>query len=86
MLIYFIVMLFLGTLNALTWFLPIVTELPFGLDGYLSTGMGYLYFIMQVFPPFAILYQGFLAVIAFKVAMFFVRFIPVLRHMWAGNK
>jgi len=79
-------MLIMGTLNALTFFLPVVTELPFGLDAILSTGMGYLYFIMQIFPPLAIVYQGFLTVMAFKVGMLFVRFVPVLRHVAQGSK
>jgi len=78
-------MLLLGTLNGLTWFLPVVTELPFGADAILSQGMGYLYFIMGIFPPLQILYTGFLWVLTFKIAMLFIRFIPVLRHLVAKH-
>jgi len=81
MLIYALVMLVLGILNALTYILPTVTALPFGLDGYLATGMRYVFFIMNLFPPLLILYQGFLWVLSFKVAMLFVRFIPIIRNV-----
>jgi len=68
---------FFGILAALFAPLPIVTELPFGIDVLISTGMGYVSYIMVVFPPLQIIYNGFLWVLTWKGVLLFLRFFKV---------
>jgi len=62
-------------------YFPIVTELPFGSDAILSTGMGYIHFVIAVFPPLGIMLSGFLVIIGFKMLMLVLRAVPIIGRM-----
>jgi hypothetical protein len=57
-------------------FMPVVTELPYGIDAILVEGMGYLSFLMEVFPPLSTMLTGFIVVLGFKLGMMVVKMIP----------
>jgi len=82
MLIYLLVQIPLTILNALTSFFPKVDSLPLGLDGILTQGMGYLFFLFTVIPPLGLLYDAFLIVITFKIGVMVFKTIPILGRMF----
>jgi len=67
--------------NALTAVFPTVTQLPFGIDSVLSTGMGYVVFVGQVFPPVQSMLNGFLFYYTFKLGLKLVAMIPIIRGL-----
>lgn len=60
---------------------PTVTTLPMGIDSVLVSGIGYLKFLFNIFPPFVPLYYAFLFIIGFKIAMKAVAMIPIVRGL-----
>jgi len=81
MIVYLLLSMVVALLNGATWILPTVTTLPFGIDPILSTGMGYIVFIISVFPPLGLLLNGFLFYYGFKLTLKFIAMIPILRGM-----
>jgi len=61
-----VVVAFLGGILS---FFPAVTELPFGIDGYLTTAVGYFQRIEMIFPPLGILMTMFLIYIGFRITL-----------------
>lgn len=60
----------LGTvLTALFSFLPRVTVLPWGIDGWLSSGVGMFDSIVQGFPLFGTVMQAFLLYLGFRLTL-----------------
>jgi len=80
-----IVHLLLVALNvavtAFTFWLPVVTKLPFSIDTLLSDGIGYILFLNTLFPPFGVALQGVLWIIGFKIALKVVAMIPIVRGL-----
>lgn len=58
-----------------------VTTLPFGIDAILVQGMGYIWFIVSVFPPLGIIIDGLLFVLTFKLALKLVAMIPIVKGL-----
>jgi len=81
MLLHLLIISLISVLNALTFFLPTVTALPFGIDTILTTGMGYIVFIIGVFPPLGIMLNGLIFYYGFKLSLKLVAMIPILRGM-----
>jgi len=81
MLIQLFLIAIISLVNALTWVLPTVTELPFGIDGILVTGMGYIVFLSTVFPPLGTMLTGFLVYYGFKLSLKLVAMIPIIRGL-----
>lgn len=81
MLIQLLLVSLISLLNALTVILPTVVELPFGIDDILTTGMGYIVFIIGVFPPLGIMLNGLIFYWTFKIGLKFFAMIPILRNM-----
>lgn len=81
MLIQLFVISLISLFNALTSIFPTVTALPFGIDDILVTGMGYVVFIISVFPPLGIMLNGLIFYWSFKLGLKFFAMIPVIRHM-----
>lgn len=81
MLIQLLLISLISILNALTWVLPTVTTLPFGIDAILTTGMGYFVFIAAVFPPLAAIMSGFLFYFGFKLGLKLVAMLPIIRNL-----
>lgn len=69
-------------LNVLTSFIPVVTELPFGLDSTLSNGFGWFMFLTAIIPPLGLMYQAFLWVLGFKLSMKILLMIPFVGKMF----
>jgi hypothetical protein len=63
-----------------SWF-PVVTQLPFGIDGVLTTGMGYVWFMANIIPPIGIMLNGFLFLIGFKIVLKIIAMVPIIRGM-----
>lgn len=81
MLLWLLAQMPITLLNALTSWLPKVTELPMGLDAILIQGMGYLLFLFDFFPPLQTLYTAFLVVMSFKLALKVFAMLPIVRHL-----
>jgi len=82
MIIFFIVQSFimlLGLIVSLAGMIPQVTELPFGIDEVLTTGVGYVKYLGVVIPPIAIMYGGFQVILNFKVVMLVLRLFRIIR-------
>jgi len=62
-------------------FSVVVEKLPLGIDAVLVQGVGYIRFLIGVFPPFGPLYAALLWVIGFKVLLKIVAMIPVVRGL-----
>jgi len=73
----FIILLF----GAVFSFFPVVTELPWGIDSILVTGMGYLRFIIGLVPPLGIMFSGFVVIVLFKMTMVVFRAVPIIGRM-----
>ena len=56
-----------------------ITTLPFGIDAFLQTGMGYFYSLVAIIPPLGIILSGFLWVIGFKLLLKLLAMIPVIK-------
>jgi len=61
--------------GGITHFLPKVTELPWGVDGYLTTGVGLFYRINDLIPILGVVMQAFLIYLGYKAVMLFVKVI-----------
>lgn len=53
--------------------LPVVSELPFGVDSILVSGFGNVYYLISVFPPLGIILNGFVFILGWKLVLFFLR-------------
>lgn len=67
-----------GILTLLVGWLPKVNALPLGLDQYLTAGMGYMWYLFDIFPPFLIMWNGLLWILGWKVLLIVVRMIPLI--------
>jgi len=54
-------------------FFPTVTELPWGVDGYLTTGVGLYYRLADLVPILSVVMDVFLIYIGFKLSMIILR-------------
>jgi len=73
--------LIIGTFAALFqiifgW-LPQAGALPFGIEGYLSQGMGYLNFLFTIIPPLSIIYAGFIWLLGWKALLMILRLLHI---------
>jgi len=75
---YYMLKFFGGLLTAVFSFLPVVEELPFGLDNTFSTGMGYYESIALFFPPFSVILTAFLAYLSFKTTLIILRLFKII--------
>jgi hypothetical protein len=78
-------MLFTLILQAITgildWYvklIPTTNVLPFGIDDYLITGMGYIRFITVFFPPLGTLITAFLVYLGFILSLRLAKIIPII--------
>lgn len=78
MLVYLLLQIPIALLNVLTVWIPEVTELPLGLDTILSNGIGHVRFVFTIFPPLEAVYNGFLIVVAFKIALKIFKSLPIV--------
>lgn len=63
----------INVVSALLSWLPVVTSLPFGLDGYLSTGIGFFRDIFSVFPFLSTVLTVALAYLGFRLSLMGVK-------------
>jgi len=75
MIFYFLLQIPLLIFNSLSAFLPLVTELPFGIDPILDDGFGWFLYLTTVFPPLLVMYQAFIWVLGFKLT---IKILPIL--------
>lgn len=81
MIIQLLIIALVSMVNALTSVFPLVTQIPFGIDDILTTGMGYIVFISGVIPPLGIMLNGFLFYYTFKLSLKLVAMIPIIRGL-----
>jgi hypothetical protein len=62
-----------------------IVTLPFGIEGYLQTGAGYIHMIVVYFPPLGIMLQGFLWILVWKFIMILLRLIPFIGRIFNRN-
>lgn len=75
MLITALIVAVIAILNALTAFLPSVTTLPYGMDGYLIEAIGYWNSFIGIFPPFQDVFNAFCVYLGFRVTLMLLRLI-----------
>ena len=56
-----------------------VNTLPFGVDNFLTSGMGYIHVLVGYVPPLGVFLSAFLTILYFKVVMFFLRLFRVIK-------
>lgn len=78
MILTFIAQAFVSVVNIALLPLGRVTELPL-VDGYLSTGMGYIKFLIGLFPPLGTIYDGFLVYMGFLSVLLALRLLRIVR-------
>jgi len=81
MIVALLLLLPLALLNSLSLLVPAVEVLPFGIDAYLVQGIGYLRFIIAVFPPMGAIYNAFLFVLTFKLGLKLFAMIPLVSRI-----
>lgn len=53
---------------------PVVDQLPWGMDAFFSSGIGYFRYLMDFFPPFSTVLTAFVVYIGVKVAIIVLTF------------
>lgn len=81
MIILFLLSLPIAILNGIANFLPVVDVLPFGIDAVLVQGMGYIIFLVDVFPPLQTIWVGLLSVLGFKLTLKLLAIVPILKGL-----
>lgn len=77
MIITFILGLIVAILNTITAVFPTVTELPFGIDSILVTGIGGYKAMASFFPPLSTVLTAFILYLGFRLMLKFFKIIPV---------
>ena len=79
--------LIISVLQVFLFWLPSVTTLNlvlgdfnFPIDDYLTTGMGYIYFIAAVIPPIGILLAGLKWVVYWKLVLLTLKVLRIYRN------
>lgn len=62
--------------------LPAVTELPFGLDALLTSGINNFMYVKDLIPPLGTLFNAFLWVVGFKIGLKLFLMIPIVGRMF----
>jgi len=57
----------------------------FDTDAALATGWGYFHFVAYKIPPLGIMYEGFLWILYFKIAMIFLTILRLLPAYFSGH-
>lgn len=79
--IWYYLMTFFGNLvNAVFAFLPVVDELPFGMDDALTTAMGYFNYITTFFPFLQTLINVVLIYVSYKVLLIVLNVFKIYHH------
>lgn len=55
--------------------LPVITELPFGIDGILTTAVSYYHGITETVPYLQVVWNCFLFVLAFEVVLLVLKLV-----------
>lgn len=69
-------------LSVLVSIFPTITQLPWGLDDIVVSGIGYIHYMALILPPIGILLQGFMYFIYFKITMMFLKMIPIIGNLF----
>lgn len=83
MIVNLIFIAFIKVLNLLTFWLPqeksgTVYLLPWGLDEIMVSAVSGFKAMIEVFPPFGIVFNAFLIYLGFKIVLRIVRMIPLV--------
>lgn len=89
---YWIIQVIVTTLNLIFYliaglfpFMGSVTTLPFGVDQFLSNGVGMFQTLALDIPPLGIMYQFFLYYLIFRGAMMILALVRLVRDQYVGN-
>lgn len=63
---------------ALSW-LPVVTELPLGMDTALTTAIGYVNSVREILPFLDLMFSAFLWYLSFLVVLMILRLLRIIR-------
>lgn len=69
MIIHILLSIVIVILNTITSWLPVVTELPFGLDSILQTAVSYFHGAGQTLPYLEVVWSAFLYVAGFELLL-----------------
>lgn len=78
---YYLITFFSKFLSAIfaTLHIPVVEELPLGIDGYLTTTMGYFREFSTLFPPLGVVFTAFMFYFGFRTTLLVLRLLRVIR-------
>ncbi len=65
--------------------LPIITELPWGMDATLTNAVGGYKAMAVFFPPLSIIMTAFLIYLGFRITIIVLRVVPFLREAIKDN-
>lgn len=81
MIIQFLLSIPVFLLQGFNSIFPDASVLPFGIDSIFVQGMGYIRFIMEVFPPLQSMYNGLVWYIGFILLLKVIAMIPILKGL-----
>jgi len=81
MLLNFLITAFISILHALTFWVPSVTSLPFGIDDVLVQGFGYAWYLAIYFPPIALGIDFLIWLLKWKIGLKLFSMIPLIRNV-----
>lgn len=79
MIISFLILAFIKLFTIALFFLPRITELPFGIDSFLTNGVHYFNFVADAIPLFGMLWTAFKTIIGIEFGMLVLKLLRVIR-------
>lgn len=59
--------------------IPKITELPLGMDDYLTMSVGYFKSFMEIMPPFQVVWDAFMFYLGFRIILLTLRLLRIIR-------
>jgi len=75
MITFFIIKAIISVISIVFIFMPVIEELPFGVDAYIEQGVSGYKLLASYFPPLDLFMDLFLIYIGYKLIMLLIKFI-----------
>lgn len=79
MILNFILQWIVNILSFIVSWLPTVTELPYGSDSVLLTGIQRFNYVKTVIPPFDTLFDAFMWIMVWKITLYVLRWMRIIK-------
>jgi len=74
MIIYFLLVALVYVVSLIFAVFPTVTELPWGVDNFMTAGVGYYKLMAESYPPFLTFFNAFVIYLGFRLSIIVLRF------------